>query len=230
MQWDLRTASKDPISLSGPAFYNPWASKDEGYLVAPGDYTVMMTLWQDGESRQLGGPQSFTVKKLDNTTFPAQNRDALAAFKAEVSNIARAIDGAASTIGDVNNELKYIRKAITRVEVPSAPLLDEVRSIETELREIRTALLGDGVAATLDIYQPTTVADRVGYIVYEQKYSTAPTTGTHRATLAIAQEEFKPLLERLRVVVEDKMVALRENLRQAGAPYTPNNLPVLIRE
>jgi hypothetical protein len=170
------------------------------------------------------------VKKLDNTTMPAQNREALAAFKAEASELSRAIDGASKAKGEVSSELKYIRKAITQIEEPSEELMIEVRAIEAEIREIGTQLQGDEVAATLDIYKPQTVSDRIGYIIYEQKYSTSTPTGTHRASLAIARQEFKPILDRLRVVVEERMTALRESLIRAGAPYTPNTLPVLTRD
>jgi hypothetical protein len=230
IRWDLRTASKDPINLRAPSFYNPWAGKDEGYLVPPGDYTVTMSLWKDGEMKQLGTTQNFTVKKLDNATMPAQDRKALAAFKAEASELSRAVDGASKAMSEVDSELKYIRKAITQIETPSEDLMIEVRAIESEIREIRTQLHGDGVAATLDIYKPQTVSDRIGYIIYEQKYSTSAPTGTHRASLTIAQQEFKLLLDRLRVVVEDRMPVLRESLIKAGAPYTPNTLPMLMKD
>ncbi|HLF62232.1 MAG TPA: hypothetical protein VI603_00660 [Saprospiraceae bacterium] len=229
LKWDLRTASKDPISLKPPAFYNPWAGRDEGTLVAPGVYTVTMSLWDDGEVKQLGQPISFTVKKLDNATMPAEDRDALVVFKAEVSELARAVDGSTRALGEIENELLHIRKAISRIEESSDALMADVRYIEAELRDIRKDLQGDGVAATLDIWTPPSVSSRVGFIVYEQKYSTSAPTGTHRASLQIAEDEFRPLLERLRIVADQKMVSLREKLKSAAAPYTPNALPEIIR-
>ncbi len=229
VNWDMRTASKDPISLRPPAFYNPWAGRDEGTLVAPGVYTVAMSLWNDGEVKQLGKPVNFTIKKLDNATMPAPDRNALAVFKAKVSELARAVDGSTTALGEVDNELKHIRKAISRIEKPSEDLMADVRSIEAELRDIRKTLVEDGIAATLDIYTPASVSTRIGFIVYEQKYSTSAPTGTHQASLKIAEEEFRPLLERIRIVTEQKLVSLREKLKKAGAPYTPNALPEIIR-
>lgn len=229
VQWDLRTASKDPISLRPPSFYNPWAGRDEGTLVPPGNYTVTMSLWDEGEVRQLGKPVSFTVKKLDNSTMPASDRNALAEFKAEVSELARAVDGSTNAIGEIENELKHIRKAISRIDGPSEALMADVRSIEAELRDLRKEILGDGIAATLDIYNPPSVATRIGFIVYEQKYSTSAPTATHRASLEITKEEFRPLLDRLHKVVDQQMVVLRDKLKKAGAPYTPNALPEIIR-
>lgn len=228
VSWDLRTASKDPVSLRPPAFYNPWAGRDEGNLVPPGEYTVTMLLWSDGSVRQLADPVTFTVKKLDNATMPAQDRDALAAFKAQVSEIARVLDGTIRAMSAVDDELRHIRKAVSRVELPSETMMHEIRAIEGELREIRRGIQGDNIAGTLDIDTPPSVSSRVGYIVYEQKYSTSDPTGTHRMSLAIAEEEFRPLLARLRSVVEVRLAGLRASLKNAGAPYTPNTLPQIL--
>ncbi len=228
VQWDLRTAAKDPISLRPPSFYNPFAGKEEGNLVEPGKYTVTMALWKDDTLTQLGTPQTFTVKKLNNVTMPADDKDALAQFKAEVTELGRAVDGSVQAVGDIQEELNYMRKAIQKIEEPSAALMDDVRSIEEELRQIRTGLTGDAVAAKLDIYEPPSVAERVGALVFEQKYSSSAPTETHRASYAIAQEEFRPLLERLRTVAEQRMPALRQKLKEAGAPYTPNTLPEIL--
>ena len=230
LKWDMRTASKDPISLRAPSFYNPWAGKDEGHLVPPGEYTVILSLWNKGETTQLGEPQSFTIKALDNKTLPAESPEALAAFKADATEVSRALDGTMRAMSEVDNEIKHIRKAITQIEVPSDELMDEVRSIEIELRDIRKGLVGDGVASTLDIYEPPSVATRVGYIIYEQKYSSSSPTGTAKASLQIAKEEFKPLLDRFQAIAQERMPALRKSLSDAGAPYTPNALPDLMKD
>ncbi|MDX1407746.1 MAG: hypothetical protein R3330_06420, partial [Saprospiraceae bacterium] len=227
ISWDLRTAPKDPISLSRPSFYNPFAGQDEGTLAAPGIYSVTMSLWHNGEMRDLAPPVTFEVIPLNNTTMPARDRDALAEFKAEVTELSRAVQGTQRAIGQVDNELRHIRKAIDHVEVPTEELMANVLAIEEDLRSIRRDLNGDPIAGELDMDMPPSVANRIGFINFEQKYSTAEPTGTHRMSLQIAQEEFGPILDRLRAVVEDDLAALRDKLQKIGAPYTPGALPDL---
>ncbi|RLD19481.1 MAG: glycosyl hydrolase [Bacteroidetes bacterium] len=227
-EWDLRTPSKNPISLGGRGFYNPFAGKEEGTLVAPGTYTVELALWHNGEVGQLAGPVAFNVIPLDNTTMPAENRDALVEFKAEVNELSRALRGTQRAMGQLQTELKHIRKAIARIEQPTEVFLTDVRKIEAELRDIRIGLNGDGVAGTLDIDTPPSVANRVGFVMFEQKYSTATPTQTHQSSLAIANDEFRPLLERVRKVTEVDMMQLRDALQEAGAPYTPGALPKIV--
>jgi len=228
VEWDLRTPSKNPISFGSRGFYNPFAGKEEGTLVAPGKYSVELALWHNGEVSQLAGPVFFNVIPLDNTTMPAENRDALVAFKKEVNELSRALQGTQRALGQLQNELRHIRKAIARIEQPTEILLTDVRNIESELRDIRKGLNGDAVAGTLDIDKPPSISRRVRFVMFEQKYSTSTPTGTHINSLAIADEEFRPLLERVRKVTDVDMLQLREKLQKAGAPYTPGVLPEIV--
>ena len=225
--WDLRTIPKDPISLRSSSFYNPFAGVDEGTLVAPGQYSVEMGLWHNGSLEQLAGPVNFNVVPLNNTTLPAESRSDLVAFKERVSNLSRALQGTQRAMGSVDDELRHIRKAISRMEVPSEDLMADVMSIEAKMRDIRLKLNGDPVANRLDIDTPPSVANRVGMTSYEQKYSTSTPTGTHQRNIEIAEEEFEPLLEMVRGVIETDLENLRDKLRDAGAPYTPGTLPKL---
>ena len=113
------------------------------------------------------------------------------------------------------------------LETETEPMLKEVMRIEAELREVKKELNGDPVANRLDIDTPPSVSARVGYVAWTQKYSTAEPTATNRMNIEIAEKEFRPLLERVRTVVETDMIKLREMLLEAKAPYTPGALPVL---
>ena len=161
IEWDLRTPPKNPISFGSRGFYNPFAGKEEGTLVLPGLYTVDMALWHNGEVRKLAGPVSFNAIPLDNTAMPAENRDALVKFKAEVSELLRALQGTQRAIGQLQSELKHIRKAITRIEQPTEVLLTDVKAIENEFRAINIALNGDRVAGVLDMDMPPCVSSIV---------------------------------------------------------------------
>ena len=49
-------------------------------------------------------------------------------------------------------------------------------------------MYGDPVKRRLDINQPPSLSSRLGSIGWEQKYSTATPTQTHRDSYAIAKE------------------------------------------
>ena len=59
----------------------------------------------------------------------------------------------------------------------------------------------------------------VSALGYEQKYSTSSPTSTHLESFKIAQEEFIPIKEKIKTLVED-VKQLEDKLREMGAPYT----------
>jgi hypothetical protein len=64
----------------------------------------------------------------------------------------------------------------------------------------------------------------VGAILYEQKYSTAAPTKTHRDSFDIAKEEFMPIKERVDALYANDIKELEKMLKDAGAPYTPGRI------
>ena len=221
LQWDLRFAPKDAISLKKPAFYNPFAGKAEGTLVAPGTYTVKMSLVREGTIKSLGVPVSFEIKALENTVLPTQDRSAKVAFQREVTELSRAVEGGGHMISEIEDKLKHIHKAIELTEQPMSGLLADFNAIQSKLKAIKIQMNGDRVKTQLDIDQTPTPGGRLGWIVYEQKHSTSAPTATHRASFAIAKEEFEPILNAIKSLVSDDLEVLEQKLEDADAPYTP---------
>ncbi|MEM1120986.1 MAG: glycosyl hydrolase, partial [Bacteroidota bacterium] len=220
-EWDLRYTPKDAISLRKPSFYNPFGGTPQGTLVAPGTYTVSMSTYFNGETQEVVAPVSFDVKALDNTVLPAEDRAAKVAFQREVEELNRSMEGAANTVRELDNKLKYIRAAIKMVEQPMADLTAAANAIDAKLNDIKRELYGDRLKSRLDMNTPPTPMGRLNWVLYEQKNTTSTPTKTHQASFAIAKEEFAPILAKIRAVADEDMVKLEEQLEAVNAPYTP---------
>lgn len=220
VMWDMRYSHDDPISLRGPAFYNPFAGKSEGNLVAPGEYTVSFSLFRNGEYIAMGSTQNFTIKALNNTVLPASNRTAKLAFQREISELSRKVAAANQRIGELNNQLKHVEKAILLTEQDYETLFNQYVTIKNAVTELRYSLNGDPLASTLDIDQVPSISQRIGILNYEQFNTTSEPTETHRMVLEIVQEEFAPVREKLTEVIVD-FTSLQNQLEASGAPYTP---------
>ncbi|MDF1696119.1 MAG: glycosyl hydrolase [Saprospiraceae bacterium] len=229
MTWDLRYAPKDPINLRKPAFYNPWAGKAEGSLVQPGKYMIQMTKYVDGVFTDLGSPQEFEVKLLNERVMPAQDPIAKTKFQREVDELNRSISGAGRLIGEMRNKVRHMKEAIKMVELPMPELMNEIVTIENEIRAASVLLNGDPIKGKLDIGAPPTPAGRLGWIVYEQKHSTSDPTETHKNSLAIAKEEFVPIMDTLTAIATVMIPQLEEKLEGADAPYTPGRAIKMMR-
>ena len=227
--WDLRYAPKGPVDLNKSSFYNPFAGVKEGHRVAPGDYTVAMHRWEQGEMTALGAPVAFKVKALQNLTLPAENVQALESFKKEVARLHSAVQGTGRLLSSLDGEMKHIRQAITYTEVDEHDFLPRVLEIEAEMRDLRKILYGDATARRLDMDAAPSVSGRVGNIVYQSKYSSSRPTQTHRDGVDIAKRAFAQILANVNQLLTDKVQPLREELVKSGAPYTPNALPEIIK-
>jgi photosystem II stability/assembly factor-like uncharacterized protein len=217
--WDLRYASTDPINLSPPGFYNPFAGKQEGTLVAPGIYTIVMSKQVGGEIIELDR-SDMRVKALDNKTLPAENDAELQAFRDEVYELSRVIQGTQRKLGSLRNELKYMKAAAQKAQQPYSAFASDIQTIEKEMRATNEQLNGDPLKARLDIGQPPSISSRIGWISYEMKYATATPTQTHRNSFAIAKRDFPAVLDEVKALAK-KVDALQKRLEAAGAPYTP---------
>lgn len=221
IKWDLRYSQSGPVSFAKPSFYNPFAGKPEGSLVAPGTYSITLSKMMGDEIIDLDGPHSFKVKPLNNASMPKQDRQAKEAFQQEVAELSNAIGGTQQTLSDMSSQLRYIREAMKRMKAPMNEVLEEVVNLEKQLQDIRLQLFGDPVARTLDQDTPKSISSRVGYLSYSQFYSTAPPSKGHRQSFEIAKDEFEPILREVRRLSDEVMPALQQKLERAGAPFTP---------
>jgi len=108
-----------------------------------------------------------------------------------------------------------------RVELPSEEMNESYYVLNKKVKDLRRKLYGDNIKTKLDIDQPPTPAGRIGWINYEQGKSTADPTETHRMSFDIAKEEFEPLLNELRNLINVDLEDLENKLEDADAPYTP---------
>lgn len=221
LNWDGRLPSINPIRLRGPEFYNPFDAADEGVLAMPGEYTVSISRFMDGNWDELVAPQRFVLQNLGGVTLPASDRADLLAFQKQAQELQRAVSGAAARLSELNNKLKHIRKAVEQVELASPALFNELLQLEASAKAISKDFYGDPHAAKLDIDQPATVSDRIGYLTYEMWESSSAPTQTFRTSLELAERDFKPILAKINQLAEVDLKQLESKLEKAGAPYTP---------
>ncbi len=221
--WDGRMPDTRPVSLrssSGSIFGNPRT----GIPVMPGTYSVSLNQSINGEISELVAPVSFQLKSLGGSTLPATDRKALMDFQADVAELQRKFSGAGRLMSSVDNELRHIRKAIYSMSTPTADLVNDLKKLEDEMKDIRQALYGDRMRGTLDQPSPYAVSSRIGAISGEMWGSTSAPTNTQREGYRIASKAFKPQLDRLNKLVNEDLKAMERKLEMEGAPYTPGRL------
>lgn len=223
INWDLRYPGVYPVTEAG----EPFATGGSGMPVAPGKYEVSLSLFSQGNLEMISGPVSFHVKSLDNSTLPASDRRALAAFQKKVAALGRVVMGAEELANDLNKRIKAIRTAMAAT--PAAPFtLDrKARQIEEAVQRILVVFNGDESLSKRNENQPPTVSQRLGSLVWGHWNSTSAPTKTMLNDYDIILKEFNPVYDQLKSLWNNDVKAVETELEQLGAPYTPGRFPEL---
>lgn len=218
--WDGRYPSKSPVRLSGgetDIFSNP----DAGARATPGDYSVSLLLTVDGKTTPIAGPEKFRLEALGGLTLPAPDRAALTRTHEEANELQRRFSILQGMMGDSDNKLRHIRKAVEAMNTPSAELLDKVRELERKSKEINKIFYGDPLDGALDLPKSVSISDRLGGITYEIYSSSSMPTGTHLEQMRLAEKAMTDVAPQVKQLADVDIKALERILDEKGAPYTP---------
>lgn len=215
VNWDLRYPYPSSVALDD-------AVEDEptGFLVAPGEYTVSLSKRVRGQTTELVGPQTFTVKPLREGALPAQ-ADA-SAFWAEVSTFDRSVTAVDVTVAELDTKINLLAVAARRAAGGDPTLLDNGwQAIRDEANAISELVSGNAARnAIYERVQPT-VRSRLNFVLTGVARSTYGPTQTHREQLSIAKSEFGGVKQRLSALTETTIPAFEADLIAAGAPWVP---------
>jgi photosystem II stability/assembly factor-like uncharacterized protein len=223
--WDFTYASSSPININAGSEEGGQQSANGSQLVAPGNYTVTISKYVDGNITAIAGPEKFVVKALPGSTLPSANRPALVEWQRKADELKRSVQGAGQILNDANTRIKYIREALMVIKVNQQALVTDLKSIEVKLRVINDKMFGDGVANQLDINKPPSINSRLFSAIFDGSGTTSDPTTTMKEQLQIAGDEFGEVFTHLKDVYEKDIKAIEQKLEAAGAPYTPGRMP-----
>jgi photosystem II stability/assembly factor-like uncharacterized protein len=221
--WDLRYPPPSPIDLNAEE-PDQFDTPIQGPLAAPGTYSVRLAKRIDGVETALGSPQTFTVVPLYLSSMNDGDRAKTLEFQKRASRLQKAIMGAARANDEALTRIQHIRRALDQIDGPDPKLVARVNAIDQTLRDIDETFNGDPTLRAVNEPAPPSLFDRITTAV-NGFTTTAPPTNTHREALTIAEQQFVPLLARLKQAVEVDLAGIEKELNAAGAPWTPGRVP-----
>lgn len=227
ISWDLRYSSNNPV-VAGPSEKGKLASSKSGLLAMPGAYSVEIYQVNRGGVEQLTEAKAFNAVLLNQFSLPVQDREALADFQKEVSELSRVMTGAGRLANEQQGKLASIRSAIKQTPGSGLEVYEKVEELDAELRNILFALEGPKASASWEELPPMEMPlnKRLNVMVRTHWSSTSELTKTESDQLEILREEFPPLLAALEKVV-DEIYKLDKRLEELKAPWTPGRVPEL---
>jgi photosystem II stability/assembly factor-like uncharacterized protein len=226
--WDMRylppSISATPPQLP-PGFTLPEGATfgPQGFLVMPGKYSVSMALKVNGVVSSLDGTQSFNITTEGKERMTDAHRADLAEFQRKVATLQRAVSGAIEVGNATKSRIGLLRRAAEQAPVQDNKSLIGLamtynKEIDLLLNELR------GGRENSDI-PPPSISSRVGNVAGTIRLSTTQPTTTQLEQYELSNSEFKPILARLKRLVEVDLPEFEKQLESVGAPLTPGRLP-----
>ena len=224
--WDLRFPSTRPVRIKDGK-YDPLSMGGSGTMVLPGKYFVSISQFVRGEITELVGPEPFEIVPLNNTTFPAENREELVAFQKKAAELYRVIGGTEEFAETLLERIRTDKQAAQQSANSNPELMAKIEKLEAQMDEIMWKFNGQQAKASQEENWPAppSINERLGTIVWTHWRSTASITQTERDLFEILKEEFPPILEELKDIHDVKLPEIEKELDAMGAPYTPGRIP-----
>lgn len=228
VSWDLRSQGTEPISLKDDKF-NPEEKSSSGFPVVPGNYYVSLSIYQNGEIKELVEPVKFETEVLNNTTLPTKDRAELASFQKKTLELSRVIQGTEKYTNDLINRIRYIKQAIYQTPSASSDLINIAENIEIQLDDILFKFIGQKPKASVEEIPPAEVPlnHRLSVLLYSHWRSTSGITGRQRDSYHVLIEEITPIQKDLKYINDIAIKELEKELDINNAPWTPGRLPSL---
>ena len=217
--WDLNYPAANAVTSAGGGNGNG----PTGFRAPPGEYTVELSQRVRGETTQLSGPVGFTVERMNEGALGDAAMADLDAFYNRLMDIQRQTSGANAAMSQLDDRLGLLRVAINRSSGDHAALDADWQVMRNELDELRQALGGNPSSQGYGI-QPETVGSRIGFASLGVGNSAYGPTPSHIQQLGWAEEEFAGIRTRLNALIERRLPAFEQALRDAGAPWTPSGI------
>ncbi len=222
--WDFRTNNPAPVvGRFTPAADQLFGGPEEGSLVAPGQYKVTLSKYEDGVLSELAGPVAFSVKLLENGSLPT-NMNANVTFYQKVTDIRKAVSAANDIVNSMGQRLKNINLAIQDMPAPAKALLEKAYSLQKDLQLLNLSLSGDQTLSRREFETIPSINDRIGGIEGAVWSSTDQIPKLYVESYGVAARQFTQLLVDMRKV-HTAIETVEKELEINNAPYTPGRWP-----
>ncbi len=226
--WDMRytppaisaappRASADPDLPEGFAGRGP-----QGPLVMPGKYSVSMAMRVRGVVTPMPGTQNFEVVVEGREKMTDAERAELVAFQRQLSDLQRSVGGANEAATVTKTRIGFLKRAAAETPVANQQFINQAKQYDDQINDIVNELRGGRENSDTP---PPSISSRISVVADTVRLSTVKPTQTQIDQFNLSNAEFRPVLARLRRLVEVDLPAFEKQLEAAGAPLTPGRLP-----
>ncbi len=212
--WDLRHPY--PGSIETPPSWQGLPPR--GFMVAPGDYSAELVLLKNGESRALSGPVEFAVESIYPGALEGPEVAQRDAFLRDIAAVLGQVSAAQYALEDALEDVATMTTMLEHSATNPGDTDAKVHALHQELLAMQDAF-SDADRAVVGARRPPSFTDWLSHAIRGTGGSSYGPTPSHVRSLDYAKTDFAPLRERLNVILDQEIPALRGALNEAGAPW-----------
>lgn len=222
--WDGRLEVTGPVSFYTPNPDNPYEGADQGPVAVPGKYFVQILKVYEGKAEALSEKTAFNITTLQNSTLPLPEQKEMMDFNKTLGEFRRVVMGSDAYIGNMNERIKYLKAGLQKGPTSSISLLTDLKSIETQLKDISFAMHGDGSLAKREFETLPGLTGSLENMVYGTWSSSLGATTTYKEKLSEIKDKFKTVYGQISDASK-KLADLEAKAESMKLPATPGRLP-----
>ncbi|PKP30333.1 MAG: glycosyl hydrolase [Bacteroidetes bacterium HGW-Bacteroidetes-16] len=223
--WNLRYGSQSPVKV-GKDQFDPTKESGDWMLALPGEYSVTMSMVEEGKLKPLTGPVVFNAVVLNNTSIPAIDRKEMVEFYDQVNDLYRVYAAATDFREELVKKTAYVQQVLQQQSQAAMEMKNQAQQIKLQLDDLKFVFEGTPAKASWEEVPPEHMPldGRFEAIAWTAWQSTSSPTETQKENYRILMEEFPPVLVKLKKI-DQQLKEIDKTLDEMKAPHTPGRIP-----
>ena len=217
VSWDLSVADRSGEKLVAPKSTEDYFNYN--IMATPGEYTVTMEKWVDGDVTQLGETKSFKVTPLAKGALEGASYEEIIAYRESFEVFQQDLKATKLVLKENKQKIDAMQRALQRSTTPTDQLAKKLYETRAKILAVDSELNGNKAKADIgEKNDPSpTSAESIGKRALAT--STYGPTEMHKAALNDGKARLKSIKSRLSDIVNNEIPALEAELKSAGAPW-----------
>lgn len=223
--WDFRYAPTTPVDFTPFDESFAFSSPSIGYMALPGNYSVQLSKYEDGQYSTITDKVPFKTVVLNAATLPAADKKALDQLSKETAELLRVTAGVDEYRQELSEKLRYIKAAAALTPSLPGSYSADIVQLEKRLRVVNRELNGDRTLSGREFEVLPSINSRINGVVGGIWNSSSTPPKTYIESLKIAEKQFEPVYKEVQAIAA-AILQLEQQLEKSGAPYTPGRMPI----
>ncbi len=222
--WDGRLEVTGPVNFYTPNPDNPYEGADAGPVAIPGKYFAQVVKVYNAQIEILSDKVGFNLVTLQNSTLPIPDQKEMMDFNRSLGEFRRVVMGSDAYIGNMSERLKYLKAGLQKGPSNSMTLMNDVKTIESQIKDISFIMHGDGSLAKREFETLPGLTGSLENMIGGTWGNSLGATTTYKEKLSEIKDKFKLVYAQISDASK-KLNDLEAKAESMKLPATPGRLP-----